>query len=197
MDTEDITWEDIYQKWRYRCGEIFEPILNDAGFEVRELELTDIMKAQGNNERYYIDWVPKKDVENEIKVITQDPLQTVWRTGHITTAKMLWDHKDNPEAMALIWIGAAIRSMDNGSFIRGQMFDKLININKVVLDKMHEMSLEIWNANIKYPLPVSICNNGSYQDLFDPSSTEDLLNLIFLEAIIARTTCQLLYMHFK
>lgn len=188
----DYSWQNIYVLWRCACSDLYRPILNNSGFKTYEIAINRLPEVYKKDAFFFINWWEIDEIENEINALKKSGFSSTWRTGHITTAKMLWESKADPEGIALIWIGASLIGMKSGDLNLGREKGRVrMELFSTVISRMREKNMDIWNSHIKYPLPNSIFNDYYLTRSIKPESVEGFISFLALESIIIRTTFQL------
>lgn len=197
MSTSVLSWNSIYERWKSICSDLYEPILTDAGFRILEFNNIPGIPQHHRNNGSYIGWWQIEDVEKNINDIPLNGIPNdTWRIAHINTAKMLWKHQDNPEAISLIWIGAFLVKYDKSRTCMDNLFKRLQyedfhTLEQIVFERMFELELETWSSSTKYPVPDCLLESYYLGTIFAPTNTLELLDLIALETSFLRTRWQL------
>lgn len=192
-----MSWDSVYQIWQTVCEELYEPILSNSGFKT--YEFSDIFKVPEHyrNNGNFLYWLQIEELEQTIEEIPQNGLPEDYNKKACTnTAKMLFENQDNPEALALIWIGAFLLLYDKDSLYKQILFRNLNRscfkeLKTLVLKKMKELGLETWSLHTKYPVPSSLIDNEYLEAILSPTNVEELICMIALEASFLRTRWQL------
>ncbi|WP_440272998.1 hypothetical protein [Ferdinandcohnia sp. SAFN-114] len=87
------------------------------------------MDWRGNE---YIDWWDNEEIDLRKALIDKHGTQGLYywektKAGTRTTAELLWNHRDDPEGMALTWIAASMwdKSKDLPEHWRGESYRRI------------------------------------------------------------------------
>lgn len=201
-----VTWEWIYSEWKRRCHRLYKPILMGSYFKNIEINNLEIFSSpfQQNYKQIDLDivsfvdwWSLSKDEETNLNIFKNNLNNRYRRTGHLKTAEMFWQHKNDPQKTALIWIGASLTNIIENNRWSNLSYSFVEELWDVVIDKMLEEGISIWNGNIKFPLPCEIFNYYSFIDAFQPKTIKAIIDLIALESTYVCSTQQLVHIRYR
>ncbi|MFF0828152.1 hypothetical protein ACFYU8_14835 [Brevibacillus sp. NPDC003359] len=190
MLTDEISWNRIFSYWNLYCQD-YNPLMNhNPLFE--EIKVT-IKKLESPNYQLgneIIDWWSNDTKQNKIDLLSNYGLLGVnWRlpTGLKRTVEMMWDHKDNHEDIALIWLASSLNEIStyfphhwqgNGTYL----FVKQV-LNEIYRE-MRERNIWTWHGSVRNFLPITI-----EKSIFStPSNLSSLVQIATLDCITVRNS---------
>ncbi|MEG7619532.1 hypothetical protein [Enterococcus faecalis] len=142
-------------------------------------------------ENEYIDWWSNEELISKKKIIEEQSIQGYYKlnktkVGTRTTAELLWELRNDPEGMALVWIGASMWDKLNSlpRHWRGEIFGRVNTLYTEVTSQLEDKNLYTWHHSSKDALPITLHDNVYTYEALTPSSYEHLVGISAIESML-------------
>ena len=177
----------IESEYNFTWDEVFKMVNRRKYIDINYLELKFYVITYENKYLHdYIDWIEKEsfyDSNNIIDNVFSEYSRFTRGRGKTRTAELLWTYKSDKEKIALVllmmYVWQVIKNYpENWSVNVENIFKEL---REVLFLRMEELNMQLWNNNVKKPMPFSLLLENHICSLFNPKNLEDILDIFTLE----------------
>lgn len=191
MEEFSLEWGNIYKRWRSTCSNIFNPITNN-------LNIVDVPANFKIQNQLTCSWWPTEKTNEYLNLFEKGSVLPYCDLpkGVLITAQNLWNFRDNPEYMALFWIDASLWYLEvrTGRF-SSVMQEMIENIYPIIHSKKEELkTFEYRDCHCKETLPVTLFHCWSFYKMCQPTTYQELIDLIAIENILVRTSWSIVHL---
>lgn len=188
---QNLTWPDLYQRWKNISSLLDSPALEEAQF----LQINSpYIPSHARNVPF--DWWPKSEIQQRLAFYSGPSYMNPYATkaGTVHTAELLWNARGNLEQQHLIYILASFRDKhkEYPHSWHGAPFQLFSDVSGIAREQLPE-EIYYWHHASKNALPIQLLDTYSRAaDLLIPQEVDDLMYIAALEASLSAANWQLI-----